>query len=99
MLVPTYKPRNPELIRLMEDMNTPKRSSNPYESRSPIKATPQSSMPKDAIILGENAKKYLSDLDKDNKFGIYYNTDTEQHMIGKYPIVFDFDDIICHDSW
>lgn len=54
----------------MDDMNTPKCSSNPYESRSPIIPTPQSPMSKDAIILGENAKKYSPVLDKDNKFGI-----------------------------
>jgi len=55
---------DPQLLKLMD---TPK--------RPPMNETPKSPMPKDAIILGENAKKYLSDLEKNNQFGIYYNTD------------------------
>lgn len=96
MIIPTpYKPRNPELLRLTEDqdnMKTPKSSPRITTNKSP--------MPKNIIILGENAQKYLPTLPNEakgvNPFGIYHISKTDEFMIGKYPIIFDFDDIILN---
>ena len=90
MLIPTtpYKPRNPEVLRLLntENYETPK--------SSPRKTAINSPMPPN-IIIGENAQKYLPTLDPNNSFGIHFKENIG-HMIGKCPIMFDFDDIILN---
>ncbi|KAE9521647.1 hypothetical protein AGLY_017943 [Aphis glycines] len=91
MIIPPYKPKNPELQRLMsteETFETPKKSRQKSIANSP--------MPADTIKLGPNATKYLPTIEPNNSFGIYYNKDFEDHMIGKCMITFENDDIILN---
>ncbi|KAE9523186.1 hypothetical protein AGLY_016419 [Aphis glycines] len=91
MIIPPYKPKNPELHRLMsteETFETPKKSRQKSITNSP--------MPTDTIKLGPNATKYLPTIEPNNSFGIYYNKDFEDHMIGKCMITFENDDIILN---
>jgi len=92
MIITTpYKPRHPEVLRILstednDGIKTPKSSPRITKNNSPMPQT---------IILGENAQKYLPNLDKNNAFGIHYKNNIG-HMIGKDPIMFDFDDIILN---
>ncbi|KAE9522679.1 hypothetical protein AGLY_016901 [Aphis glycines] len=91
MIIPPYKPKNPELQRLMsteETFETPKKSHKKSITNSP--------MPADTIKLGPNATKYLPIIEPNNSFGIYYNKDFEDRMIGKCMISFENDDIILN---
>ncbi|KAE9523039.1 hypothetical protein AGLY_016670 [Aphis glycines] len=91
MIIPPYKPKNPELHRLMsteETFETPKKSRQKSITNFP--------MPTDTIKLGPNATKYLPTIEPNNSFGIYYNKDFEDHMIGKCMITFENDDIILN---
>ncbi|KAE9522940.1 hypothetical protein AGLY_016571, partial [Aphis glycines] len=91
MIIPPYKPKNPELHRLMsteETFETPKKSRQKSITNSP--------MPTDTIKLGPNATKYLPTIEPNNSFGIYYDKDFEDHMIGKCMITFENDDIILN---
>ena len=92
MIITTpYKHRQPEVLRILstednDDIKTTKSSPRITTNNSPMPPT---------IILGENAQKYLSNVDKNNAFGIHYKNNIG-HMIGKDPIMFDFDDIILN---
>ncbi|KAE9524406.1 hypothetical protein AGLY_015127 [Aphis glycines] len=46
--------------------------------------------------LGPNATNYLPTIEPIKSFGIYYNKDFEDHMIGKCMITFENDDIILN---
>ncbi|KAF0707546.1 Uncharacterized protein FWK35_00035944, partial [Aphis craccivora] len=63
MIIPPYKPKNPELQRLMsteETFETKKKSCQKSIANSP--------MPTDTIKLGHNATKYLPTIEHNNSF-------------------------------
>ena len=92
MITPTpYKPRNPELQRLMsteETFGTPKSSGKKSITNSP--------MPENTIKLGPIATKYLPTVQTKNCFGMYYVKASKKHMIGKCIITFENDDIFLN---
>jgi len=67
MIIPPYKPKNPELQRLMsteETFETKKKSCQKSIANSP--------MPTDTIKLGHNATKYLPTIEHNNSFEQVY---------------------------
>ncbi|KAF0689291.1 Uncharacterized protein FWK35_00036037, partial [Aphis craccivora] len=90
-MIPPYKPKNPELQRLMsteDNIPTPKSSQSSYSYNN-------SPLPKNIIKLGDLASKYLPKI-KDKCFGLYYDEEWDDHYIGKNPLKFENNVIILN---